>query len=96
MKVAVCYAGQEETGLVGMEYWLGRRVVRRMMFVIEEMKHWILLVRVLFWNELTAVVELLYICAYRCRRERVLMCLSSVMVLLMLPYSCLQLRICSA
>ena len=23
MKVAVCYAGQEETGLVGMEYWLG-------------------------------------------------------------------------
>jgi len=29
-----------------------------MLFILEELKHWILLVRVLFWNELIVVVKL--------------------------------------
>jgi len=34
-------------------------VMWRMLFILEELKHWILLVRVLFWNELIVVVKLL-------------------------------------
>ena len=69
------------------------------------MEHWVLFVRMLFRNQLIVVVKYegwnfarscIYICSYGSRREGLLMCLSSVMVSLMLPYSSLQLRICKA
>jgi len=41
-----------------------------MMLVTEDLKHWILLVRVLFWNELIVVVELLYVYLFIWKQER--------------------------
>jgi hypothetical protein len=38
----------------------------------------------------------MYICSYGNRRDGLLICLSSAMVSLMVPYSCLLLRICCA
>jgi hypothetical protein len=38
----------------------------------------------------------MYICSYGRRKDSLLTCLKSVMVSLMLPYSCLQLSMCRA
>jgi len=38
----------------------------------------------------------MYICSYESKRVGVLICLTRVIVSSMLPYSCLQLSICSA
>ena len=67
-----------------------------MAFVLDEFKHGVMfgccsgIRSLLWWKDCT------YICSYGNRRVGLLICLISVMVSLILPYSFLQLSICSA
>ena len=59
---------------------------------MKEVKHRIMLVHMLFGDEFIIMVER----SYGSKRVGVLTCMRRIMVSSMLPYSCLQLSICSA
>jgi len=88
---------QVESGLTdGRKYWLVSSWYVRC--VLEKFEHGIVFIRTLFRDEVIVSMENLYIyiCSYGSKRDGLLICFRSVMVSVMFPYYCLQLRMCAA